>query len=205
MKVRPRREDLLAFAQANLEQRAGTLGRALEVARRDRRPIGDGLSVGLGWHVAGDRQTRWHDGGTGGYHAWIAVVPGLGLATVALANTATERISQLGEQVTRAAAGLEIEPLALSAEIDVAPAELERFVGEYELAPGFVLEVSVEADRLMVRATGQDRYPVFPSGPGEFFYKVVDAQLRFLAGADGGVDRVVLHQGGRETEGHRSR
>jgi hypothetical protein len=107
--------------------------------------------------------------------------------------------------VTRAAAGLEVEPVALRAEIDVAPAELERFVGEYELAPGFVLEVSVEDDGLMVRATGQDRYPVFPSGRGEFFYKVVDAQLRFLAGADGRVDRVVLHQGGHETEGRRTR
>jgi len=44
---------------------------------------------------------------------------------------------------------------------------------------------------------------VFASGPGKFFYKVVDAQLTFVAGKDGRVDRVILHQGGRDVEGTR--
>lgn len=197
--------DLLAFARANLETHEGSLGRALERTRRERREIGGGLSIGLGWHIAADHETRWHDGGTGGYHSWIAVIPDLRLATVVLANTATERITALGELVTRAAAGMDVEPMSMRTEIEVAPGELQRYVGAYELAPGFVLEVSVEEGRLMVQATGQDRYPVFASGPGEFFYEVVDAQLSFVTGADGRVERVVLHQGGRDVEGHRTR
>jgi hypothetical protein len=175
----------------------------LERAGAERMPIGEGIAIGLGWHVAGDRLTRWHDGGTGGCHSWLAVVPSLGRGVVVLANTATERISQLGELVTRAAAGVEVQPLKIRTEIELSPASLAQFVGSYAFAPDFAIEVTLESGRLMVQATGQEKLPVFPSGPSEFFYKVVDAQLSFVSGDDGSVERVILHQGGRDVEGVR--
>jgi hypothetical protein len=196
---------MLTFAKANLDPPPGTLGRAIERAQTERAKIGGGLAIGLGWHLAGDHQTRFHDGGTGGYHAWLAVVPGLRLAVVVLANTSTERISQFGELVTRAAAGMDVQPPAVQTEVPVDPETLARYVGAYALAPEFVLDVTLEAGRLMVQATGQQKFPVFASGPGRFFYKVVDAQLTFVDGKDGRVDRVILHQGGRDVEGIRKR
>ena len=33
--------------------------------------------MGLGWHIARDGITRWHNGMTGGQHTWLAIVPGL--------------------------------------------------------------------------------------------------------------------------------
>lgn len=81
----------------------------------------------------------------------------------------------------------------------------ELLVERYALTPDFVLEVTLERGQLLVQATGQDKFPVYPSAPGEFFYKVVDAQLSFVAGPGGGVERVVLHQGGRDIEGARLR
>jgi len=197
--------DLLRFAQANLEPPGGPLGRALEAARSERLPIGGGLAIGLGWHIAADHQTRWHDGGTGGYHSWLAVIPSLRLGVVVLANTASERIGQLGELVTRAAAGMEVQPLEIRSEVTVDPASLAAYVGFYDLTPEFGLQVTLEGEQLMVQATGQDRFPVFSSGPGEFFYKVVDARLTFVSGEDGRVDRVILHQGDQEIEGERRR
>jgi CubicO group peptidase (beta-lactamase class C family) len=203
--LRSSARDLLAFARINLAQREGSLGRALARAREQRRTIGNGLGIGLGWHVAADHQTRWHDGGTGGYHSWLAVVPELELGVVVLANTATDRVSQLGEQATRAAAGMPVAPARLPKEVAVDPERLERYVGYYQLTPEFGLEVSLEDGQLMVQATGQERFPVYPSAPFEFFYKVVDAQLSFVAGDSGDIERVVLHQNGNDIEGVRTR
>jgi D-alanyl-D-alanine carboxypeptidase len=80
----------------------------------------------------------------------------------------------------------------------VDPAVYDAYVGEYELAPGFVLTVTREGDRLMTQATGQEKVEVFPSSETEFFLKVVDAQITFVRGAGGTVDQLVLHQGGRD-------
>ena len=80
----------------------------------------------------------------------------------------------------------------------VDPALYDAYVGEYELAPGFVLTVTREGDRLMTQATGQQKVEVFPSSETEFFLKVVDAQITFVRGPSGTVDQLVLHQGGRD-------
>ena len=80
----------------------------------------------------------------------------------------------------------------------VDPALYDAYVGDYELAPGFVLTVTREGDRLMTQATGQQKVEVFPSSETEFFLKVVDAQITFVRGPEGKVDQLVLHQGGRD-------
>jgi hypothetical protein len=87
----------------------------------------------------------------------------------------------------------------------VDPALYDAYVGEYELGPGFVLAVTREGDRLMTQATGQSKVEVFPSSETEFFLKVVDAQLTFVRGADGRVDQLILHQGGRDMPARRLR
>jgi CubicO group peptidase (beta-lactamase class C family) len=196
--------DMLAFARASLDPK-GPLARAFALSQRKRTSIPGGLAIGLGWHIAADGVTRWHDGGTGGYRSWLAVVPARNLAVVLLANTASERLGALGEDVTRVAAGIDVPPRPAPTEVALDPRVLETYAGSYALTPEFELVVTVEDGRLMVRATGQDKYPVFPSGPGKFFYKVVDAQLTFVSGPDGRVERVILHQGGRDTPGVRKR
>jgi D-alanyl-D-alanine-carboxypeptidase/D-alanyl-D-alanine-endopeptidase len=63
--------------------------------------------------------------------------------------------------------------------------------------------VTREGDRLFVQATGQPKLEVFAYGERDFFYKVVDAQLTFEAGADGPATRVILHQNGHDVPGAR--
>jgi hypothetical protein len=82
---------------------------------------------------------------------------------------------------------------------------LESYVGDYELAPGFILTVSRSDNRLLVKATGQQELPVFAKSKNEFYYKAVEAQLTFNKNEDGKVESVTLHQGGREIVGKRVR
>jgi CubicO group peptidase (beta-lactamase class C family) len=198
-------KDLLRFMQANLAHGEQPLNRALRLAQEPRHAIGNGRAIGLGWLIGRDGVTRWHNGMTGGYHAWVAVVPGRDVGVALLANTASMRFTSLGEQITRVALGLEVTPIHARKAIEVAPATLASYAGSYLLRPGFVLTVTVEDGKLMVHATNQAKYQVFAESSTRFFYKVVDAQISFLPDSNGTVGKLILHQDGRDREAVRQR
>jgi serine-type D-Ala-D-Ala carboxypeptidase/endopeptidase len=206
--VRSTARDLLKFANANLAD-DGPLQKAFRLAQRKHRDASNGPAMGLGWQIAGDGITRWHNGMTGGYHTWLAIVPGRQIAVVVLSNTASMRITQFGELVTRAAFGLAVKPLpprkSLPAkEITVDTATLAHYVGVYPLFAGFDLTVSLDKGQLMVQGTGQPKVPVFAESPTKFFYKAVDAQITFVLDKNGKVEKLVLHQNGANLEGTRT-
>ena len=83
-------------------------------------------------------------------------------------------------------------------EITLEPKILGQYAGTYELAPNFKIMITLEGNQLMAQASGQSRLPIYPSSETKFFYKVVDAQIEFFKNDKGVVDRLVLHQNGRE-------
>lgn len=169
--IRSTCRDLLKFIQASLAGDERRLTQALRLAQRTRYTMADRSAVGLGWDVARDGMTRWHGGMTGGYDAWLAVVPSRGVGTVVLANTANEPITAFGEQVTQIALGLDVKPPQPRQVVDVAPAVLASYAGSYVLTPEFVLTVTVEDGKLMVQATHQEKFQVFAESKTHFFTK----------------------------------
>lgn len=81
-------------------------------------------------------------------------------------------------------------------EIAVDAAILDRYAGRYELAPGFILTVTREGSSLFTQATGQPKFPLFAETEKDFFLKVVDAQITFVADEKGKVTKLILHQAG---------
>ena len=79
---------------------------------------------------------------------------------------------------------------SLVKEVIVEDAILESYVGQYELAPGFVLTVAKYDSQLKAQATGQSEHPIFPKSKNVSYYKVVESQLTFNQNEDGVVDRV---------------
>jgi hypothetical protein len=88
-------------------------------------------------------------------------------------------------------------------EVAVDPKVLEGYVGNYELAPQFILTITREGDKLMTQATGQPKIPIFAESEREFFAKVVDAQITFVTDAHGRASELILHQGGRDMHAKR--
>jgi CubicO group peptidase (beta-lactamase class C family) len=82
---------------------------------------------------------------------------------------------------------------------------LERYVGVYEIQPGFDLTVYLDGDALMTRATGQGSIAIHASSETEFYVEEFEARLTFVMGTDGKADEVVLHQGGRDTRATRKK
>ena len=87
---------------------------------------------------------------------------------------------------------------AVHTEIKLDPATLDRFVGEYQAAPGFSLVVTKENNSLGVQATGQSRFPMYAEAPERFFLKVVEATLTFDVDSSGTVTGLTLMQGGQK-------
>jgi len=97
------------------------------------------------------------------------------------------------------------KPLPVRIEIKLHEPILTSYTGEYELAPGFILTVTREGDRLFTQATGQSKVEIFAESETKFFLKVVDAQLEFIKDDSGKVIKVILYQGGQKLEGPKIR
>jgi CubicO group peptidase (beta-lactamase class C family) len=85
--------------------------------------------------------------------------------------------------------------------VEVAPALLEQYVGQYELAPNVFITVTKNENQLMSQVTGQQGFEIYPETEIKFFYKVVDAQIEFQKSAEGKVVSLILFQGGRTVPG----
>ncbi len=111
-----------------------------------------------------------------------------------LSNSAYRGVDQIGLHLLNNKYALADIPV----EVALDDAKLRDYAGTYTLPMGQILTVKVENDRLLVKLSGQDFYPVFPESNDKFFYKIVEAKLSFLRDDQGKVDRLILHQGGRD-------
>lgn len=95
--------DLLKFVRANA-QPAGPLREATELSHQPWRVVVPGAEeVGLCWVRFPARKAPpavWHNGQTGGYHAFVGFVPGRGGVAV-LCNVATGKVDDVGFAVLR--------------------------------------------------------------------------------------------------------
>lgn len=200
--------DLLRFAGAHLNPPPGPLGEALASTLEVRVAEGPAphLAQALGW-VVDDTDPRdpvwWHNGGTGGFRSFVGLRPGRGTAVVVLTNQSTS-VDDLGLHLLDPDRALAPPPPAESvSEIRLPTATMERYVGRYRLAPGFDIEVTLDEGGLHARATGQGRLRLAPVSPTRFRVVGVDAAVTFGSDADGNVDHLILHQGGRDQRAER--
>jgi CubicO group peptidase (beta-lactamase class C family) len=82
--------------------------------------------------------------------------------------------------------------------IDVDPKLLSSYVGDYQLAPNFILTITVENGHLESQATGQPKFALDAESPTTFFPEEFDAEIEFVKDATGNVTGIILHQGGQD-------
>ena len=171
-----------------------------------RRPTGqEGLEIALGWHVflVNGKEIVWHNGGTGGYRSFMGFDPKTRMGVVALSNTSTTvGVDDIGRHLLDPGVPL-TTPAKTHQQVAVDPKIFAGYVGRYQLAPNFILEVTQDGGHLFAQATGQPKFEIFPESPTEYFLKVVDAQITFETDAQGRATGLVLHQGGANSPAKR--
>ncbi|MBL9163508.1 MAG: serine hydrolase [Planctomycetaceae bacterium] len=204
--LRSNARDMLKFAAAMLADDDRDVTKAFKLAGEPREKIPGGLGIGLAWHLARDGITRLHDGQTGGYSSFVACIPENKLAVVVLGNTAVHQFtSQVGEKAAQLALGMKVEPVKVRQIVDIPVETLQKYVGSYSLNFFMKFTVTLDGDRLKVKLTGQDAFPIYPSSPTEFFYRIVDAQITFVLDDKGEVTKLILHQNGVDQEAPRQK
>lgn len=192
-------DDLIKFAEVQIHPPDGKLGDAIRETHESRAPVLPGREIGLTWMIDAGGICVWHQGDTGGYQSFLACGPEAGVGVVMLANSANGSIVQAGSEVIRAQLGLPGTPPVPPREaIDLTVEQMDRFVGNYQLAPGAVLKVWRKDDKLMAQLADQPAFRIFPESEQQCFWKVVDAQVEFELGDDKGVAKsATLHQNGQ--------
>jgi len=203
--LRSTANDLLTFVGANIGLQKSPLRSSMAAMIATRRPTGTpNLEIALGWHIwtRDGHEIIWHNGSTGGYRTWIGFELKSRTGVVVLSNTSTMAgVDDIGLHLLDPAFPL-LQPPKQRQEVKVDAAVLEKYTGRYQLAPNFIITVTRDGDQLYAQATNQPRAEIFAESEREFFYKVVDAQLRFVVDANGRATSIVLHQNGKNTPGN---
>ena len=205
--IRSTTNDMLKFVDANLHPERGPVERAMAFAHQERAPAG-AMMIGLNWLIVhADADTiLWHNGGTGGYRTFVGLEPSRKTGVVVMTNTGGTGADDIGMHILNPALPLAPKPTPPKQRtaIDVSADILARYVGTYELAPQFALEITLKDGALYARPTAQPTFRLWAESETDFFLKEVDAQLTFVRDANGVATAVVLHQNGQNITGKKT-
>ena len=168
--------DLLTFAAASLDGGPeGSLGRALQAARSPRFEVDERMRIALSWLIdrPAERELHWHNGRTAGHASFIALDPERQTAVALLCNTATG-VEDLGFHALDEQAPVLSPPMP----IELSAAQLDRYVGVYEL-PDAEVRLTRSENRLTADIPGQPPADLYPRADTEFFLRVLEADVRF--------------------------
>ena len=180
-------------------------GRLLSAAslKKMTTPFLNGYAMGLAVGQSGGHPVFSHSGGIQGFNTYLAYYPEEKMTVVVLGNLNGGAPDQIGVHLAAVAHGEAVTLPFERKEVAVDPHILATYVGNYELAPGFVLAVTLEDGHLMTQATGQSKFPIFAESPTRFFPKVVDAEIEFTRDQGGKVTGLILYQGAQKIPGIR--
>ena len=161
------------------------------------------MAYGYGW-VMGERRglkTIGHSGGLNGWMSQLTRFVDQNLTVVVLHNgmPPVPRLNPgaVSEWLADAFLWQEMKPQPqYVVDTSVDPATFTAYVGRYDYLSA-VMDIQLEEQQLTAQLAGQPRYPIFPMGGDRFFWKVVDAQVKFLRDDKGQVTSVRHTQGGQ--------
>ncbi len=189
--------DMLKFVAANLGLKKSPLLAAMQKAHQSQQQTGvSDLEIGLGWHILKkfDTEIVWHNGGTAGYHSFIGFDQKRLKGVVVLSNS-TNDIDDIGRHLLESQYPLaKVEAPKERKAIKLAAKIFDAYIGEYQLAPTFVITISREGEQFFAQATGQGKFELFAETETDFFLTVIDAQITFVKDDKGQVTHLVLHQ-----------
>ena len=157
---------------------------------------GKETGYGFGWSVGqyGGLEIVGHSGGWAGFRTDITRFPQEKFTVVVLSNLGSFRPGAISRKIAAIYLG---DKLKLPVAVKVDSAILQKYVGEYELRPGFILTVTLDNDVLSAQATGQGKVKLVAKSETDFHLEIAESiSLTFNRDEKGEVTGLTLHQNG---------
>jgi CubicO group peptidase (beta-lactamase class C family) len=153
---------------------------------------GLGLSKFRGEDIIG------HSGGLHGFVTQLNYYPKEKLTVVMFSNNAEPEVNFDPTKIAEAFLWNKMDKQTSYTESSVKPKNLQDYKGRYDLSGMAVVIITTENDKLYSQITGQPKFEIFPLSEDEFFWKVVDARIKFVRDQKGEINQAVLFQNGQE-------
>jgi len=161
---------------------------------------GKEVGYGFGWMLDLDTlfgHVAAHTGGWPGYVTFIERHLDSDKTIIILQNHYTD--AEIPYEAIRAI--LYNHPLPKEkSEIDLPVKDLSRFEGKYQLPSGTIIKVYLQGQTLNVQPGGQNPFAIYAESPNSFFVKDANAQVSFEEDDQHAVQKMTIHQNGRNIE-----
>ncbi len=176
---------------------------AVEIDGQPANAFGQGYGYGWAFGEFRGEPVIWHSGGLHGFISQLSYFPRLDITAIALVNA--EPSNGLNPQalvtsMTELAAWQDLAPQESYRTVNTSTLNLADYAGRYAYPGGAVMTVRTEDGRLLAQLTGQQEFELHARGQDEFFWKVVEASIRFVRNDEGLVTGGLHRQGGSEME-----
>ena len=202
--VRATLDDMVRYVQAQFGGAPEPLAAAIALAQQ---PVDSAAEqpMAMNWLLMplADRQVHGHDGGTGGFSAFVAFDLAAGRGVVVLADAglaASGGVNDIGAHLLARSQPL-AQPRRPLPRPAVAPTltadQMQAYVGTWSLMPGLDLVLRERDGVLHGQATGQGEFALAPQAQDVFEAAAFGIQIRFSRDESGQVTQLELHQGGQ--------
>lgn len=168
-------------------------------------PYKGDAGYGYGWNIGKrfDRQVIAHGGGIYGFATQITRFPADRVTVIVLSNVQSAPAGKIANDLAAIVFGAAYEIPKERKEIALEPKLLEKYVGQYQVAPNLVITISLDNGKLFGQIAGQSKFAISPESETVFFSRDVNAQFTFLRDAQGQITGLTLNQGGANTPAQR--
>lgn len=160
----------------------------------------EGYGYGFAIQRLRGRPEIGHGGGLNGFLSYLLRLPEERFTVAVLVNCAPpppdQDPSRLARRITELYLGDRLPPREAPVDPGVPEEALQAIVGRYDYGQG-ILTVTREGRKLFAQLSGQERHQIFPRSANEFFWKVVEAEVKFTRDEKGRVIQAVHRQGGQ--------
>lgn len=159
---------------------------------------------GYGWAIVDFRGVTEiaHGGGLHGFISYLSRFKEENLTIVTLTNC-TPTMDGLNPNGTsdifaQYAIWDKLAPRESNKTVEIEKSKLDDYLGRYDYGNSMVLTITRSDDKLLAQMSGQNQFEIYPSGEDEFYWKVVEAKIKFKRDGTGKVVSGIHFQGGNE-------
>ncbi len=155
-------------------------------------------NYGYGWNISKkfDRTVISHGGGIYGFVTQISRFPDDRVTVIVLSNLQAAAPGRMANDLAAIVFGAPYEIPQEHKEIALDPKVMEKYVGQYEVAPGVVVAFTIENGKLTGQLGDQPKFGLIAETENRFFAKDKNALITFNKDASGQVIGMTLRQGG---------